>query len=144
MFTKKEDTSPQSATSGARHSQSKIVHDKRDSILNTGHPAGWINHTTERENTALKGQDWHSEALFLFIVLLYSMFIGSRLLMSVRDDGSGYPPVLCVRHLLVWHVWFEYVGLCVVVSFQISFQRAHEVDVYNYFVVYGIIPDSVR
>jgi hypothetical protein len=95
MFNKKEDTSAQSATSGVRHSQFKVVHTKRDSILNTGHPAGWINRTTEREETALKGQDWHSEALFLplsLIVLLRSMFIGSRLLMSVRDDGSGYPP----------------------------------------------------
>ena len=58
MFTKKkDDTSGQSATSSVRHSQFKVIYNKRDSILDTGHPAGWVNHTTEREDTALKGQD---------------------------------------------------------------------------------------
>jgi len=63
MFTKKKDeSSAQSTTSSARHSQFKVVHNKRNSILDTGHPAGWVNRTTEREDTALKGQDWRSEA----------------------------------------------------------------------------------
>jgi hypothetical protein len=63
MFTKKkDDTSAHTTPSSARHSQFKVVHNKRDSILDTGHLAGWVNRTTERGDTALKGQDWHSEA----------------------------------------------------------------------------------
>ena len=63
MFTKKKDeSSMQSTTSGVQHSQFKVVHNKRNSILDTGHPAGWANRTTEREDTAHKGQDWRSEA----------------------------------------------------------------------------------
>ena len=63
MFTKKKDeTSGHSTTSSARNSRFKVVHNKRNLILDTGHPAGWVNRTTEREETALVGKDWHSEA----------------------------------------------------------------------------------
>ncbi|KIM82651.1 hypothetical protein PILCRDRAFT_7573 [Piloderma croceum F 1598] len=62
LFSKKKDeSSAQSTTSNVRHSQFKVVHNKRNSILDTDHPAGWVNRTTEREDTALKGQDWRSE-----------------------------------------------------------------------------------
>jgi hypothetical protein len=51
-----------STTSSVQNLQFEIVHNKHNLILDTGHPAGWVNHTTEREDTALIGKDWHSEA----------------------------------------------------------------------------------
>jgi hypothetical protein len=30
----------------------KVVHNKQNFILDTGHPTGWVNHTTEHEDTA--------------------------------------------------------------------------------------------
>ncbi|KAI0360398.1 hypothetical protein OH77DRAFT_678973 [Trametes cingulata] len=41
----------------------KIV-SRRDSALlpQQGHPAGWVNRTQEREDAALRGQDWRSDA----------------------------------------------------------------------------------
>jgi hypothetical protein len=75
LFTKKKDeSSAQSTTSSIRHSQFKVVHNKRNSILDTGHPAGWVNRTTEREDTALKGQDWRSEA-YVFILPRLNMHL---------------------------------------------------------------------
>jgi len=63
LFAKKDEGSAPSITSSGRHSQFKVVHNKRNSILSTtGHPAGWVNRTTEREDAALKGKDWRSEA----------------------------------------------------------------------------------
>jgi len=61
LFAKKNETSAQS-TSSVRSSQFKVVHNKCNSISDTGHPAGWVNCTAEREDTAPKGQDWRSEA----------------------------------------------------------------------------------
>lgn len=58
MFTKKKDeSSARSTTSSVRHSQFKVVHNKWNSIVDTGHPVGWVNCTTEREDTVLRGQD---------------------------------------------------------------------------------------
>lgn len=62
MFTKKKEETSAQSTHSARGSQFKVVHNKRNSILDTGHLAGWVNRTAEREDTALKGRDWHSEA----------------------------------------------------------------------------------
>ena len=41
----------------------KIV-SRRDSALlpDKGHPAGWINRTQEREDAAVRGGDWRSDA----------------------------------------------------------------------------------
>jgi hypothetical protein len=83
MFSKKkEEGGAPSTTSSARNSLFKVVHNKRQSILDTGHPAGWINRTTEREEAALKGQDWHSEAYVLELVgfspVLIFIIIASR------------------------------------------------------------------
>lgn len=41
----------------------KIV-SRRDSALlpAQGHPAGWVNRTQEREEAALRGQEWRSDA----------------------------------------------------------------------------------
>jgi hypothetical protein len=62
MFTKKKDkSSAQSTISSVRHSQLKVLHNKWNPILDTGHPAGWVNCTTECEDTALERQDWRSE-----------------------------------------------------------------------------------
>ncbi|CAL1710558.1 unnamed protein product [Somion occarium] len=45
-----------------KHAQFKVV-SKRDSVIvDAGHPSGWINRTTEREETALKGNEWRSDA----------------------------------------------------------------------------------
>ena len=77
MFTKKNDESS-AQTSSVRHAQFKVVHNKRNSILDAGHPAGWVNRTTEREDTALKGQDWWSEVCVFVLarpnMRLHSLF----------------------------------------------------------------------
>jgi hypothetical protein len=71
LFAKRDEASAPSVTSSGKHSQFKVVHNKRDSILSTsGHPAGWVNRTTEREETALKGKDWRSDAY----VINFSLF----------------------------------------------------------------------
>jgi len=60
-FAKKDEATP-SVTSSGKHSQFKVVRNKHNSILSTNsHPAGWVDRTTEREDDALKGKDWHSE-----------------------------------------------------------------------------------
>ncbi|KAF7965517.1 hypothetical protein HWV62_43076, partial [Athelia sp. TMB] len=60
---KKDDASTTASQAQAKASQFKVVHNKRNSILsNSGHPAGWVNRTTEREEAAVQGQDWRSEA----------------------------------------------------------------------------------
>jgi hypothetical protein len=47
----------------ARNSQFKLVGNKRNSILPAhGNPAGWVNRTTEREEAALEGEKWRSDA----------------------------------------------------------------------------------
>jgi hypothetical protein len=40
----------------------KVVHNKRASMIQVGHPAGWVNWTTEREEKAKEGKEWRSEA----------------------------------------------------------------------------------
>jgi hypothetical protein len=46
-----------------RHSQFKVVSNKRNSILaSAGNPAGWVNRATEKEDAASSGKDWRSEA----------------------------------------------------------------------------------
>jgi len=46
-----------------RHSQFKVVANKRQSLLaNAGHPAGWVNRTAEKEDKATQGAEWRSEA----------------------------------------------------------------------------------
>ena len=52
---------------GHGHSQFKVVSNKRNSLLATdGHPAGWVNRTTEKEAEALKGSEWRSDAYVFF------------------------------------------------------------------------------
>ncbi|KAF7791135.1 hypothetical protein EIP86_002146 [Pleurotus ostreatoroseus] len=67
MFKRKKDAAEgkaESVRSGRESaSQFKIV-SKRDSAImpDKGYPGGWVNRTTEREETALKGEAWRSEA----------------------------------------------------------------------------------
>jgi len=49
-----------------RHLQFKVVYNKRYSIVDMGHLAGWVNRTTECEDATLSGQDWWSE-VYIFI-----------------------------------------------------------------------------
>jgi hypothetical protein len=49
------------ATSESK-SHFKVVHNRRSSMIQEGHPSGWINRTTEREEKAKEGKDWRSEA----------------------------------------------------------------------------------
>ncbi|TFK32241.1 hypothetical protein BDQ12DRAFT_659490 [Crucibulum laeve] len=62
---KKEEASTTASvrSSTDRNSQFKIVSDKRQSLLqNTGHPAGWVNRTSEKQEEAVKGGEWRSDA----------------------------------------------------------------------------------
>jgi len=65
LFHKSKDTagSVKSTDSTGRHSQFKVVANKRDSLLSTeGNPAGWVNRAEEKTQTAEKGSEWRSEA----------------------------------------------------------------------------------
>lgn len=63
LFQRKKDEAGSVKSSGEKSSQFKIVGNKRNSILvNQGHPAGWVNRTTEKEEKALEGKEWRSEA----------------------------------------------------------------------------------
>src|SRR5271168_1430345 len=65
----KETTEP-NTKSGKHKSQFKIIADKRESLLsNAGNPAGWVNRTTEREEMAVHGSKWRSDAEFLLLFI---------------------------------------------------------------------------
>lgn len=42
-------------------SQFKLVSSKRSSVIDTGHPSGWVNRISESEEKATSGKDWRSE-----------------------------------------------------------------------------------
>lgn len=64
LFKRKQEEA--SVKSHEKNSQFKVVSNKRDSVLaNTGHPAGWVNRTAEREEKAVQGTEWRSEAYVL-------------------------------------------------------------------------------
>ena len=43
-------------------SQFKLVSSKRSSVIDTGHPSGWVSRVSESEEKAGTGKDWRSEA----------------------------------------------------------------------------------
>ncbi|KAL7283990.1 hypothetical protein ACG7TL_001263 [Trametes sanguinea] len=59
----KEEAQSTKSKAEEKGSHFKIV-SRRDSALlpQQGHPAGWVNRTQEREDAALRGQDWRSDA----------------------------------------------------------------------------------
>ncbi|KAG2135159.1 hypothetical protein DEU56DRAFT_401150 [Suillus clintonianus] len=61
LFKHKKDESASIKTSESK-SHFKVVHNKRSSMIQEGHPAGWVNRTTEREEKAKEGKEWRSEA----------------------------------------------------------------------------------
>ena len=63
MFKHHHKDDSQSSRSHGSHSQFKVVSNKRQSVIsNAGNPAGWINRTTEKEEEAVQGEDWRSDA----------------------------------------------------------------------------------
>ncbi|KAI0777372.1 hypothetical protein BD413DRAFT_467001 [Trametes elegans] len=60
---KKDEAESVKGKADEKGSHFKIV-SRRDSALlpAQGHPAGWVNRTQEREDAALRGQDWRSDA----------------------------------------------------------------------------------
>ncbi|KAH7884057.1 hypothetical protein F5I97DRAFT_2046740 [Phlebopus sp. FC_14] len=62
LFKRHKDESQGSLKAAETRSHFKVVHNKRASIIDTGHPAGWVHRTTEREEKAATGKDWRSEA----------------------------------------------------------------------------------
>jgi hypothetical protein len=63
-----------------RHLQFKVMYNKRNLIVDTGHPAGWINRTTERKDAMLSGQDCWSE--------VYIFFFNSEIFVPGDNVGS--------------------------------------------------------
>ncbi|KAG1727557.1 uncharacterized protein EDB91DRAFT_1315896 [Suillus paluster] len=61
LFKHKKDESASIKTSDSK-SHFKVVHNKRASMIHEGHPSGWVNRTTEREEKAKEGKEWRSEA----------------------------------------------------------------------------------
>ncbi|KAH7912681.1 hypothetical protein BJ138DRAFT_1147826 [Hygrophoropsis aurantiaca] len=62
LFQRKKEEGVESVKTSDSKSQFKIVANKRESMIDTGHPSGWVNLVTEREEKASTGKDWHSEA----------------------------------------------------------------------------------
>ncbi|KAK7689617.1 hypothetical protein QCA50_007410 [Cerrena zonata] len=59
---KKEEAASVKSKADDKHAQFKVV-SKRDSVIvNAGHPSGWINRAAEREESAMKGSEWRSDA----------------------------------------------------------------------------------
>jgi hypothetical protein len=64
MFKRKAEEA--SVKGSEKHSQFKVVSNKRNSVLSTsGHPAGWVNRTAEKEEQAVQGKEWRSEAFHI-------------------------------------------------------------------------------
>jgi hypothetical protein len=51
-----------SVRSSESKSQFKLVSSKRSSVIDTGHPSGWVSRISESEEKAITGKDWRSEA----------------------------------------------------------------------------------
>lgn len=51
-----------SIRSSESKSQFKLVSSKRSSVIDTGHPSGWVSRISESEEKAAIGKDWRSEA----------------------------------------------------------------------------------
>ncbi|KAF8553177.1 hypothetical protein OG21DRAFT_1477443 [Imleria badia] len=51
-----------SIRSSESKSQFKLVSSKRSSMIDTGHPSGWVSRMSESEEKATSGKDWRSEA----------------------------------------------------------------------------------
>jgi folate-dependent phosphoribosylglycinamide formyltransferase PurN len=60
LFQRKKDEASAKSTNST--SQFKVVSNKRDSIVQAGHPTGWVNRTTEKADAAMTGEAWHSPA----------------------------------------------------------------------------------
>ncbi|KAI0747079.1 hypothetical protein C8Q80DRAFT_1179196 [Daedaleopsis nitida] len=59
----KEEAQSVKSKADDKGSHFKIVSRRESALLPAqGHPAGWVNRTSEREEAALRGQDWRSEA----------------------------------------------------------------------------------
>ncbi|KAG2365723.1 hypothetical protein BDR07DRAFT_1480974 [Suillus spraguei] len=56
-----DDESPSIKMSKSK-SHFKVVHNRRDLMVQVGHPAGWVNRTTKHEKKAKEGKEWKSEA----------------------------------------------------------------------------------
>jgi len=50
-----------SIRSSESKSQFKLVSSKRSSVIDTGHPSGWVSRVSESEEKAATGKDWRSE-----------------------------------------------------------------------------------
>ena len=50
-----------SIRSSESKSQFKLVSSKRSSVVDTGHPSGWVSRMSESEEKAATGRDWRSE-----------------------------------------------------------------------------------
>jgi hypothetical protein len=61
LFKRQKDE--ESLKSSDSQSHFKVVSNKRDSLLSSaGHPAGWVNRTAEKDELALQGNEWRSNA----------------------------------------------------------------------------------
>jgi hypothetical protein len=63
----KEEQREHSIRTTESRSHFKVVHTKRASIIDTGHPSGWVNRVTGREEKVVAGKDWRSEGYALFV-----------------------------------------------------------------------------
>ncbi|KAI0077531.1 hypothetical protein K474DRAFT_1661627 [Panus rudis PR-1116 ss-1] len=63
MFQRKKDEAASvKSKADDKHAQFKVVSKRDSTIINAGHPSGWVNRTAEREEVAVKGHEWRSEA----------------------------------------------------------------------------------
>lgn len=62
LFKHKKEKEETASVKSESKAHFKVVHNKRASMIDEGHPTGWIKRTTEREEKAKLGKEWRSEA----------------------------------------------------------------------------------
>ncbi|KAJ6630404.1 hypothetical protein B0H10DRAFT_2160322 [Mycena sp. CBHHK59/15] len=63
LFKRNKSQAGSTMSTSTSQSQFKVVANKRDSLLPAdGHPAGWVNRTAEKDDLAVQGEGWRSDA----------------------------------------------------------------------------------
>lgn len=95
-----------SIRSSESKSQLKVVSSKRSSVIDTGHPSGWVSRVSDSEALATTGKDWRSEAyakpsasFFEECVLTSATLIGSPLRSGNLTAIGMYDSVRCKPNL---------------------------------------------
>ncbi|KAJ6567019.1 hypothetical protein B0H19DRAFT_716873 [Mycena capillaripes] len=91
LFKRKKNDAASTAPSTASSSQFKVVASKQNSLLpESGHPAGWVNRTAEKEQLAEQGDEWRSDAYATSYVSFFLSGCSSRPQIRHQVPQSDY------------------------------------------------------